>query len=92
MKIRVDGVRKIFGAHAALDGATLTAEFDHTLALIGPSGGGKSTLLRVLAGWNFRTRVRSRSTVGRWFLRRGNSLCIAARLAWSFRPTIYFRI
>ncbi len=53
MKIRVDGVQKIFGAHAALDGATLTAEFDHTLALIGPSGGGKSTLLRVLAGLEF---------------------------------------
>lgn len=53
MKIQVEGVRKVFGTQAALDGASLTAEFAHTLALIGPSGGGKSTLLRVLAGLEF---------------------------------------
>jgi polar amino acid transport system ATP-binding protein len=50
MKIACAGVEKRFGAQTVLRGATFTADFAHTLALIGPSGGGKSTLLRVLAG------------------------------------------
>ena len=33
-----------------LDGLSLDVEFPHVLALLGPSGGGKSTLLRVIAG------------------------------------------
>ena len=35
---------------AVLDNISLDAEFPHVLALLGPSGGGKSTLLRVIAG------------------------------------------
>ena len=50
MKIICDGVGKNYGGHAALAAVGLDVEFEHTLALIGPSGGGKSTLLRVLAG------------------------------------------
>lgn len=50
MKIAMHGVSKAFGTQRVLDGVTLECEFDHTLALIGPSGGGKSTLLRLLAG------------------------------------------
>jgi len=50
MKIVCENLTRSFGAHRALDGLSLEAEFSHTLALIGPSGGGKSTLLRVLAG------------------------------------------
>ena len=50
MKVALNSVTKAFGSHRVLDTVTFESEFDHTLALIGPSGGGKSTLLRLLAG------------------------------------------
>ena len=50
MKLRLDGVTKSFGSHRALDGVSLTVEGARSVVLIGPSGGGKSTLLRVLGG------------------------------------------
>jgi polar amino acid transport system ATP-binding protein len=50
MRLELDGVVKRFGAQAALDGVTLTVEGPRCVAFIGPSGGGKSTLLRVVAG------------------------------------------
>jgi polar amino acid transport system ATP-binding protein len=50
MKLRVSNVSKTFGPHRALDGVALELEKVHSLVLIGPSGGGKTTLLRVLAG------------------------------------------
>jgi polar amino acid transport system ATP-binding protein len=53
MNVVCSGLVKTYGAHHALRGVSLQASFAHTLALIGPSGGGKSTLLRVLAGLEF---------------------------------------
>lgn len=50
MRVSLDGVVKEFGPQRVLDGVTWEASFDYALALIGPSGGGKSTLLRLLAG------------------------------------------
>ncbi|NBV87579.1 MAG: ATP-binding cassette domain-containing protein, partial [Verrucomicrobia bacterium] len=50
MKLEVDSLSRTFGAHKALDALSLTVESAQALVLIGPSGGGKSTLLRVLAG------------------------------------------
>ncbi len=50
MKLAFQNIAKSFGEHRVLDG--ITADFGdlRSLALIGPSGGGKSTLLRVIAG------------------------------------------
>ena len=53
MKLHVDQVSKTFGAHRVLDGVSLRFDAVQTLALIGPSGGGKSTLLRILAGLEY---------------------------------------
>ncbi|MDD5198317.1 MAG: amino acid ABC transporter ATP-binding protein [Terrimicrobiaceae bacterium] len=50
MKVELHGVTKRFGGQTVLNRITSTIEFPHTLALIGPSGGGKSTFLRLLAG------------------------------------------
>ena len=49
MKLSVRSLSKSFGAHAALRGRRLSGS-GRSLVLIGPSGGGKSTLLRVLGG------------------------------------------
>jgi polar amino acid transport system ATP-binding protein len=50
MKLSLANLCRAFGSHRALDGLSLECESTGSLVLIGPSGGGKSTLLRVLAG------------------------------------------
>ena len=50
IEIRVEGLRKRFGARDILDGLDLDIAAGATVALIGPSGGGKSTFLRCLNG------------------------------------------
>lgn len=50
MSIEVSGVNKYFGDFAALTDINLTIPTGQLTALLGPSGGGKSTLLRVIAG------------------------------------------
>ena len=50
MSISVSGIRKTYGEFVALDDVTLTIPTGQLTALLGPSGGGKSTLLRIIAG------------------------------------------
>jgi sulfate transport system ATP-binding protein len=50
MGIEIRGVTKNFGDFVALQGIDLSIPSGQLTALLGPSGGGKSTLLRIIAG------------------------------------------
>jgi polar amino acid transport system ATP-binding protein len=50
MRLRATNLCKSFGRQMVLKNVDLDLDQVHTLAFIGPSGGGKSTLLRIIAG------------------------------------------
>ena len=50
MSIKIAGVGKRFGDFVALESIDLDIATGELTALLGPSGGGKSTLLRIIAG------------------------------------------
>jgi sulfate transport system ATP-binding protein len=50
MGIAAHNIHKRFGNFVALDGVNLDVESGQLTALLGPSGGGKSTLLRIIGG------------------------------------------
>ncbi|HTD68802.1 MAG TPA: ATP-binding cassette domain-containing protein, partial [Candidatus Limnocylindria bacterium] len=50
MSIRLQGVSKKFGEVAAVNNVSFTVEEGELVALLGPSGGGKTTVLRMIAG------------------------------------------
>jgi sulfate transport system ATP-binding protein len=53
MSIEVHHITKRFGDFVALDDVSMSIPAGGLTALLGPSGGGKSTLLRVIAGLEF---------------------------------------
>jgi ABC-type glutathione transport system ATPase component len=48
--LAVDGLRKVFGHHVAVDGATFSVPAGGSLAIVGESGSGKTTVARMIAG------------------------------------------
>ncbi len=50
MSIEIKNINKNFGDFVALEDVSLTIPTGQLTALLGPSGGGKSTLLRIIAG------------------------------------------
>jgi polar amino acid transport system ATP-binding protein len=50
MRLEIHGLVQRFGTATVLDGVELSTGDVQSLVLVGPSGGGKSTLLRILAG------------------------------------------
>lgn len=50
MTLDFQDVSVSFGEHRIINRLTTRLDFEHVLAFIGPSGGGKSTLLRLLGG------------------------------------------
>ena len=49
--LSITGVRKAFGTQTVLDGVDLDVPSGSIVAALGPSGGGKTTLLRIIAGF-----------------------------------------
>ena len=50
MRLEFRGISKQFGQHQALRDVSVSLPEFQSLAIIGPSGGGKTTLLRIVAG------------------------------------------
>src|SRR5215213_5074583 len=50
MGIKVDHLTRRFGEFAAVDDVSFEVKTGELVALLGPSGGGKSTILRIVAG------------------------------------------
>jgi len=50
MRLKLEAISKSFGSHRAVDAVSLVVEDAQSLVFIGPSGGGKSTLLRIIGG------------------------------------------
>ena len=53
MSIEVRNVTKRFGSFVALENVSVSIPTGQLTALLGPSGGGKSTLLRIIAGLEY---------------------------------------
>ena len=79
MSIQVESISKKFGDAVALEGVTLEVPTGSLTALLGPSGGGKSTLLRIIAGLDTpdtgRIRIEGEDLTGTPARHRGVGFC-----------------
>ncbi|HND34707.1 MAG TPA: ATP-binding cassette domain-containing protein, partial [Myxococcota bacterium] len=50
MRLKLQGVRKVYGHKVALEDLNLEIAAGEFVGLIGPNGAGKTTLMRILAG------------------------------------------
>src|SRR5690606_14151957 len=48
--LEIEGIRKAYGDNLVLDGVSLTVQRGDRLAILGPNGTGKSTLLKIAMG------------------------------------------
>ena len=66
--IEIRDLKKTFGSQVVLDGVNLTIESGETVAIVGPSGTGKSVLLKIITGLlpadGGEVRVNGRSMTG----------------------------
>jgi len=58
MSIELKNVSKRFGGLAAVSNVSFSVNEGELIALLGPSGGGKTTVLRMIAGLEIPTRGR----------------------------------
>ncbi|MET0181298.1 MAG: ABC transporter ATP-binding protein [Caulobacterales bacterium] len=51
MLLQVDGLRKSFGARAAVDGVSFSLDVGEIVGFLGPNGAGKTTTMRMISGY-----------------------------------------
>ena len=57
--VNIEQISKVFGEKVIFDNASFGIQEGDKIGIIGINGTGKTTLLRMIAGWRSRTRVRS---------------------------------
>ena len=92
MKLKLEAVSKSFGGQIALNAVSLSLQDVHSLVFIGPSGGGKSTLLRIIGGLETPDSGSVEVNGQRLSPSKRNCAAIAGESGRSSKPSTFFRI